>query len=180
MQKQHDKTTEDLKAIFSHVQQIKEKSIKLQAAYAGDKAKEIADLEKEILQAWNDLKRRKQATSQHIYKKTLNVWFRISDQLRLIKKWFEKMQPKITYFERDILDLPLDMKMIKELMNAHEEFKVEATEVYGQLEEIVKKCDNEHLQCQILEVQWLKLLLGKAANRYEEYLEGYQNHLKYW
>lgn len=41
--------------IYSQVEQIQDDSRKLQAAYAGDKAKEITNREAEVVQAWMNL-----------------------------------------------------------------------------------------------------------------------------
>lgn len=67
------------------VQQIQEESAKLQASYAGDKAKEITNREAEVLAAWAalqgecDARKRKLADAGDLYRflglvRTLMLW----------------------------------------------------------------------------------------------------------
>lgn len=81
----------DIIIIFLQVQQIQEESAKLQASYAGDKAKEITNREGEVLAAWAalqsdcDARRLKLADTGDLFKffnmvRTLMLW--MDDVLR--------------------------------------------------------------------------------------------------
>jgi spectrin beta len=55
LQRKHVQFLQDLQALQSEVEQIQDDSRKLQAAYAGDKAKEITNREAEVVNAWMNL-----------------------------------------------------------------------------------------------------------------------------
>ena len=55
LQRKHQNFLQDLSTLQSQVTAIQEESAKLQAAYAGDKAMEITNREREVVRAWMDL-----------------------------------------------------------------------------------------------------------------------------
>ena len=55
LQRKHGNFIQDLSTLQSQVSQIQEESAKLQASYAGDKAREITNREAEVVAAWNNL-----------------------------------------------------------------------------------------------------------------------------
>ena len=55
LQRKHQNFQQDLSTLQSQVSAIQEESAKLQAAYAGDKAMEITNREREVVRAWMDL-----------------------------------------------------------------------------------------------------------------------------
>lgn len=55
LQRKHTQFMQDLLTLQSQVEQVQEDSRKLQAAYAGDKAKEITNREAEVVNAWMNL-----------------------------------------------------------------------------------------------------------------------------
>ena len=62
--RKHQNFLQDLQGLHAQVQAIQEESAKLQAAYAGDKAMEITNREREVVRAWLEL----QASSYFIDK----------------------------------------------------------------------------------------------------------------
>ena len=52
LQRKHHNFERDLLTLAKQVQTVQEEAAKLQAAYAGDKAKEITDREAEVVEAW--------------------------------------------------------------------------------------------------------------------------------
>ncbi len=55
LQRKHQNFIQDLQALQSQVQAIQAESAKLQDAYAGDKAMEITNREREVVRAWLEL-----------------------------------------------------------------------------------------------------------------------------
>ena len=55
LQRKHANFIQDLSTLQSQVSQLQEESAKLQASYAGDKAREITNREAEVVAAWNNL-----------------------------------------------------------------------------------------------------------------------------
>ena len=53
--RKHQNFLQDLQGLHAQVQAIQEESAKLQAAYAGDKAMEITNREREVVRAWLEL-----------------------------------------------------------------------------------------------------------------------------
>ena len=53
--RKHQNFLQDLQGLHAQVQAIQDESAKLQAAYAGDKAMEITNREREVVRAWNEL-----------------------------------------------------------------------------------------------------------------------------
>ncbi|KAG8212715.1 hypothetical protein J437_LFUL019631, partial [Ladona fulva] len=74
LQRKHQNFLQDLLTLQSQVQQIQEDSAKLQASYAGDKAKEITNREGEVVSAWKalqamcDARKQKLADTGDLYK----------------------------------------------------------------------------------------------------------------
>jgi spectrin beta len=55
LQRKHANFVQDLQGLENQVRMIQEESAKLQAAYAGDKAMEITNREREVVRAWLEL-----------------------------------------------------------------------------------------------------------------------------
>ena len=55
LQRKHQNFLQDLSTPQSQVEAIQEDSAKLQAAYAGEKAMEITNREREVVRAWMEL-----------------------------------------------------------------------------------------------------------------------------
>jgi spectrin beta len=117
LQRKHQNFNQDLLSLQSQVQQVQEDSARLQASYAGDKAKEITNREAEVVSAWMalqgmcDARRQKLADTGDLFKffnmvRTLMLWMddvvrqmNTSEKARYMK--FIKKKCLIRWKQRD-------------------------------------------------------------------------------
>ena len=108
----------DLLALGSQVQQIREETAKLLAFYAGEKAAEIEDKEREVLNAWKnlqgfvDVRKRRLNDTGDLYK--------FFNQARDLLLWMDAI---IHQMKSD--DMPSDVSGMELLINNHQSLKAE-------------------------------------------------------
>lgn len=118
LQRKHQNFMQDLTTLQSQVQQIQEESAKLQASYAGDKAKEITNREAEVLAAWAalqgecDARKRKLADAGDLY--------RFLGLVRTLMLWMDDCVRQMNTGEK-----PRDVSGVELLMNNHQSLKAE-------------------------------------------------------
>ncbi|XP_076252536.1 spectrin beta chain isoform X3 [Rhynchophorus ferrugineus] len=118
LQRKHQNFLQDLQTLQSQVQQIQEESAKLQASYAGDKAKEITNREQEVVSAWANLqlacdqRRGKLADTGDLFK-----FFNL---VRTLMQWMDDVIRQMNTSEK-----PRDVSGVELLMNNHQSLKAE-------------------------------------------------------
>ncbi|XP_055307281.1 spectrin beta chain isoform X2 [Sitodiplosis mosellana] len=118
LQRKHNNFIQDLLTLYSQVQQIQEESIKLQAAYAGDKAKEITNREQEVLQAWANLQGMCETRKQKL--SDTGDLFKFFNMVRTLMLWMEDVVRQMNTSEK-----PRDVSGVELLMNNHQSLKAE-------------------------------------------------------
>jgi spectrin beta len=118
LQRKHQIFLQDLSTLQSQVQQIVEESAKLQAAYAGDKAKEITNREQEVLQAWNSLQG--MCESRRLKLSDTGDLFKFFNMVRILMLWMEDVVRQMNTSEK-----PRDVSGVELLMNNHQSLKAE-------------------------------------------------------
>lgn len=118
LQRKHNNFIQDLLTLYSQVQQIQEESIKLQAAYAGDKAKEITNREQEVLQAWANLQGLCETRKQKL--SDTGDLFKFFNMVRTLMLWMEDVVRQMNTSEK-----PRDVSGVELLMNNHQSLKAE-------------------------------------------------------
>jgi spectrin beta len=103
---------------FSQVQQIQEESAKLQASYAGDKAKEITNREHEVLAAWAYLQTMCDSRKQKL--SDTDGLFKFFNMVRTLMLWMEDVVRQMNTSEK-----PRDVSGVELLMNNHQSLKAE-------------------------------------------------------
>ncbi|XP_037917699.1 spectrin beta chain isoform X4 [Hermetia illucens] len=118
LQRKHHNFLQDLQTLYSQVKQIQEESTKLQASYAGDKAREITNREQEVLQAWENL----QGMCDGRKKKLADTGdlFRFFNMVRILMLWMEDVVRQMNTSEK-----PRDVSGVELLMNNHQSLKAE-------------------------------------------------------
>ena len=118
LQRKHQNFMQDLLTLQSQVQQIQEESAKLQASYAGDKAREITNREQEVLQAWANL----QGMCESRQKKLADTGdlFKFFNMVRILMLWMEDVVRQMNTSEK-----PRDVSGVELLMNNHQSLKAE-------------------------------------------------------
>ncbi|KAJ4442212.1 hypothetical protein ANN_12078 [Periplaneta americana] len=118
LQRKHQNFLQDLLTLQSQVQQIQEESAKLQASYAGDKAKEITNREAEVVTAWANLqglcdgRRQKLADTGDLFK--------FFNMVRTLMLWMDDVVRQMNTSEK-----PRDVSGVELLMNNHQSLKAE-------------------------------------------------------
>ncbi|KAL0280603.1 UNVERIFIED_CONTAM: hypothetical protein PYX00_001846 [Menopon gallinae] len=118
LQRKHQNFLQDLFTLQSQVLQIESESSKLQASYAGDKAREITNREAEVASAWANLqaicdeRRNKLADKGDFYK-----FFNMAQTLIL---WMGDVLRQMNTSEK-----PRDVSGVELLMNNHQSLKAE-------------------------------------------------------
>ncbi|XP_023703245.1 spectrin beta chain isoform X6 [Cryptotermes secundus] len=118
LQRKHQTFLQDLLTLQSQVQQIQEESAKLQASYAGDKAKEITNREAEVVTAWANLqalcdgRRQKLADTGDLFK--------FFNMVRTLMLWMDDVVRQMNTSEK-----PRDVSGVELLMNNHQSLKAE-------------------------------------------------------
>uniref|UniRef100_A0A336LM29 Spectrin beta chain n=1 Tax=Culicoides sonorensis TaxID=179676 RepID=A0A336LM29_CULSO len=118
LQRKHQNFIQDLMTLHSQVQQIQEESSKLQASYAGDKAREITNREQEVLQAWSNLQARCDARKQKLA--DTSDLFKFFNMVRILMLWMEDVVRQMNTSEK-----PRDVSGVELLMNNHQSLKAE-------------------------------------------------------
>ncbi|XP_071055816.1 spectrin beta chain isoform X5 [Onthophagus taurus] len=118
LQRKHQNFLQDLQTLQSQVQQIQEESAKLQAAYAGDKAREITNREAEVVNAWANL----QANCDQRKLKLADTGdlFKFFNLVRTLMQWMDDVIRQMNTGEK-----PRDVSGVETLMNNHQSLKAE-------------------------------------------------------
>ncbi|XP_055703671.1 spectrin beta chain isoform X3 [Phlebotomus papatasi] len=118
LQRKHNNFIQDLMTLYSQVQQIQEESAKLQASYAGDKAKEITNREHEVLAAWANLQGVCEARKAKLA--DTGDLFKFFNMVRTLMLWMEDVVRQMNTSEK-----PRDVSGVELLMNNHQSLKAE-------------------------------------------------------
>lgn len=118
LQRKHQNFIQDLMTLHSQVQQIQEESAKLQASYAGDKAKEITNREQEVLNAWANLQAR--CDERRMKLADTGDLFKFFNMVRILMLWMEDVVRQMNTSEK-----PRDVSGVELLMNNHQSLKAE-------------------------------------------------------
>ncbi len=116
--RKHQNFAQDMHSLDSQVKAIQEESAKLQAAYAGEKAMEIINREKEVVRAWLDLNAMSDSR-----KKKLNDTsdlFKFFIMVRNLMLWMDDLVRQMSTSEK-----PRDVSGVELLMNNHQGHKAE-------------------------------------------------------
>merc|ERR1719430_1213655 len=118
LQRKHQNFLQDLNSLQSQVEAIREDSGKLQAAYAGEKAMEITNREREVLRAWMELQAMGDSRKSKL-NDTGNL-FRFFAMVRSLIMWMEDLMRQMSTSEK-----PRDVSGVELLMNNHQGHKAE-------------------------------------------------------
>lgn len=118
LQRKHQNFLQDLLTLQAQVSQIQEESAKLQAAYAGDRAKEITNREGEVVSAWMALQN---ACDQRRLKLAdTGDLFKFFNLVRNLMQWMDDVVRQMNTSEK-----PRDVSGVELLMNNHQSLKAE-------------------------------------------------------
>merc|ERR1719277_2633695 len=118
LQRKHQNFLQDLSTLQSQVTAIQEESAKLQAAYAGEKAMEITNREREVVRAWMDLQGCGDSRKSKL-NDTGNL-FRFFAMVRNLMLWMDDLMRQMSTSEK-----PRDVSGVELLMNNHQGHKAE-------------------------------------------------------
>merc|ERR1712158_271920 len=118
LQRKHQNFLQDLHSLQSQVEAIREDSGKLQAAYAGEKAMETTNREREVLRAWMELQAMGDSRKSKL-NDTGNL-FRFFAMVRSLIMWMEDLMRQMSTSEK-----PRDVSGVELLMNNHQGHKAE-------------------------------------------------------
>merc|ERR1719193_2509041 len=118
LQRKHHNFLQDLQSLQVQVASIQEDSAKLQAAYAGEKAMEITNREREVLRAWMELQAMGDSRKSKL-NDTGNL-FRFFAMVRSLIMWMEDLMRQMSTSEK-----PRDVSGVELLMNNHQGHKAE-------------------------------------------------------
>merc|ERR1712241_154915 len=118
LQRKHQNFLQDLSPLQSQVNAIQEESAKLQAAYAGEKAMEITNREREVVRAWMELQGMGD-TRKGKLSDTGNL-FRFFAMVRNLMLWMDDLMRQMSTSEK-----PRDVSGVELLMNNHQGHKAE-------------------------------------------------------
>lgn len=118
LQRKHNSFIQDLMTLYSQVKQIQDESAKLQASYAGDKAKEITNREHEVLAAWANLQGMCEARKGKLA--DTGDLFKFFNMVRTLMLWMEEVVRQMNTSE-----IPRDVSGVELLMNNHQSLKAE-------------------------------------------------------
>merc|ERR1719357_751616 len=118
LQRKHQNFLQDLHSLQSQVEAIREDSGKLQAAYAGEKAMEITNREREVLRAWMELQAMGDSRKSKL-NDTGNL-FRFFAMVRNLTLWMDDLMRQMSTSEK-----PRDVSGVELLMNNHQGHKAE-------------------------------------------------------
>ncbi|ODM93367.1 Spectrin beta chain, partial [Orchesella cincta] len=118
LQRKHIQFMQDLLTLQSQVEQVQEDSRKLQAAYAGDKAKEITNREAEVVNAWMNLQGLCEGRKQKLG--DTGDLFKFFNMIRSLMLWMDDVT-----FQMNTSEKPRDVSGVELLMNNHQSLKAE-------------------------------------------------------
>ncbi|KAJ8687026.1 hypothetical protein QAD02_022820, partial [Eretmocerus hayati] len=118
LQRKHANFISDLSNLQSQVSQIQEESAKLQASYAGDKAREITNREAEVVAAWSNLQSLCEARKNKL--EDTGDLFKFFNMVRNLMIWMDDVVRQMNTSEK-----PRDVSGVELLMNNHQSLKAE-------------------------------------------------------
>eukprot|EP00096_Caligus_rogercresseyi_P005117 TRINITY_DN1_c1_g1_i5.p1 TRINITY_DN1_c1_g1~~TRINITY_DN1_c1_g1_i5.p1 ORF type:complete len:2388 (+),score=778.70 TRINITY_DN1_c1_g1_i5:189-7352(+) len=116
--RKHQNFGQDLQALQSQVSAIQEESAKLQASYAGDKAMEITNREREVSRAWNELTSLSESRKGKL--SDTSDLFKFFNMVRTLMLWMDDLSRQMCTSEK-----PRDVSGVELLMNNHQGHKCE-------------------------------------------------------
>merc|ERR1711971_194087 len=118
LQRKHQNFLQDLSTLQSQVTAIQEESAKLQAAYAGDKAMEITNREREVVRAWLELQNIGDSRKSKL--NDTSDLFKFFAMVRNLVLWMDDLMRQMKTSEK-----PRDVSGVELLMNNHQGHKAE-------------------------------------------------------
>ncbi|XP_028983159.1 spectrin beta chain, non-erythrocytic 1 isoform X1 [Betta splendens] len=118
LQRMHTTFEHDIQALGTQVRQLQEDAVRLQSAYAGDKADDIQKREGEVLEAWKNLL--EAAEGRRVKLVDTGDKFRFFSMVRDLMLWMEDVIRLIEAQEK-----PRDVSSVELLMNNHQGIKAE-------------------------------------------------------
>jgi len=116
--RKHQNFLQDLQGLQAQVQAIQEESAKLQAAYAGDKAMEITNREREVVRAWLELQNIGDSRKSKL--NDTSDLFKFFAMVRNLVLWMDDLMRQMKTSEK-----PRDVSGVELLMNNHQGHKAE-------------------------------------------------------
>ena len=117
LQRKHANFVQDLQGLENQVRMIQEESAKLQAAYAGDKAMEITNREREVVRAWLELQGMGDNRNNKL--NDTSDLFKFFQMVRNLMVWMDDLVRQMSTSEK-----PRDVSGVELLMNSHQNHKV--------------------------------------------------------
>uniref|UniRef100_A0A3Q1JCC8 Spectrin beta chain n=1 Tax=Anabas testudineus TaxID=64144 RepID=A0A3Q1JCC8_ANATE len=118
LQRMHTTFEHDIQALGTQVRQLQEDAVRLQSAYAGDKADDIQKREGEVLEAWKNLLEAVEGRRMKLV--DTGDKFRFFSMVRDLMLWMEDVIRLIEAQEK-----PRDVSSVELLMNNHQGIKAE-------------------------------------------------------
>ncbi|XP_075902339.1 spectrin beta chain, non-erythrocytic 1-like isoform X2 [Nelusetta ayraudi] len=118
LQRMHTAFEHDIQALGTQVRQLQEDAVRLQSAYAGDKADDIQKREGEVLEAWKQLL--EAAEGRRLKLLDTGDKFRFFSLVRDLMLWMEDVIRLI-----EAQETPRDVSSVELLMNNHQGIKAE-------------------------------------------------------
>ncbi|KAI4899424.1 hypothetical protein NFI96_026189 [Prochilodus magdalenae] len=118
LQRMHTTFEHDIQALGTQVKQLQEDAVRLQSAYAGDKADDIQRRESEVLEAWRALL--EACEGRRVRLLDTSDKFRFFSMVRDLMLWMEDVIRLI-----DAQEKPRDVSSVELLMNNHQGIKAE-------------------------------------------------------
>uniref|UniRef100_A0A8C1YKP7 Spectrin beta chain n=1 Tax=Cyprinus carpio TaxID=7962 RepID=A0A8C1YKP7_CYPCA len=118
LQRMHTTFEHDIQALGTQVRQLQEDAVRLQSAYAGDKADDIQRREGEVLEAWRSLLEACEGRRTRLL--DTGDKFRFFSMVRGLMLWMEDVIRLIETQEK-----PRDVSSVELLMNNHQGIKAE-------------------------------------------------------
>ncbi|KAI3352715.1 hypothetical protein L3Q82_020167 [Scortum barcoo] len=118
LQRMHTTFEHDIQALGTQVRQLQEDAVRLQSAYAGDKADDIQRRESEVLEAWRSLL--EACDGRRLRLLDTGDKFRFFSMVRDLMLWMEDVIRLIEAQEN-----PRDVSSVELLMNNHQGIKAE-------------------------------------------------------
>uniref|UniRef100_A0A8C9TN73 Spectrin beta chain n=1 Tax=Scleropages formosus TaxID=113540 RepID=A0A8C9TN73_SCLFO len=118
LQRMHTAFEHDIQALGTQVRQLQEDAVRLQSAYAGDKADDIQKRENEVLEAWKNLL--EACEGRRVRLLDTGDKFRFFSMVRDLMLWMEDVIRLI-----DAQEKPRDVSSVELLMNNHQGIKAE-------------------------------------------------------
>merc|ERR1711971_645423 len=118
LQRKHQNFLQDLLSLQTQVAAIQGESCKLQAAYAGEKAMEITNREREVVRAWMELQ--SMGDFRKLKLTDTNDLFKFFAMVRNLMLWMDDVMRQMSTSEK-----PRDVSGVELLMNNHQGHKAE-------------------------------------------------------